>query len=166
MRRHLRALRIDRRIDVDHSPTRGGKTSPYLTQKHPAICAAIARIGIREKPSDVAHARCAQQGVNDRMQQHVGIGVPQQTQFVRNLDATDNQLASRHQGMNIATLPNANRCASAHLFLAASNNSANSRSAGYVTLKLVASARTSSGCSPIASIALASSVTACRAPSA
>jgi hypothetical protein len=52
-------------------------------------------IRIREKPPDVAHSRRAQQRVDQRVQQHVRVGMAKQARFVRNLDAADDQPASR-----------------------------------------------------------------------
>ena len=55
-------------------------------------------------PADVAQARSAKQCIADGMQQHVGIGMSVQSAIKGNVDAADDELAARHQCMNIEAL--------------------------------------------------------------
>ena len=49
-----------------------------------------------EVVADVAHVGCAQKGVADGMQQHVGIAMAQQSLTMLNLDATHPEVAAFH----------------------------------------------------------------------
>ena len=57
--------------------------------------------------ADVAQAGGAQQRIGDRMQQHVGIGMPQQAALVRNIHAADQQRAARHQRVDVPAFADA-----------------------------------------------------------
>ena len=58
---------------------------------------------------DVAQGRRAQHGVGDGVQEHVGVGVPVQPLFKRNLDPAQNEGAALHQAVRIVALAHADR---------------------------------------------------------
>ena len=89
MRAHFWCLRMNGGIDIDHLPTR--LTHPLIrsTQQHTTIRSTVLRISIRKMPTNITQPRCTQQGIRQSMQQHISIRVPQQTQTVLNLHATN-----------------------------------------------------------------------------
>ena len=44
-------------------------------------------------------------GIGDRVQQHVGVGVPEQAPLVRNLHAADHEPSARNQRVHVEALP-------------------------------------------------------------
>jgi len=72
-----------------------------LTQHIRRLSAAIGLVGIRKHLADIAERRRAEQGIGDRMQQHVGIAMSNRVLVMRNVDA-----ASR------SGPPASNRCVS------------------------------------------------------
>jgi len=122
----------------------------------PSNHARVGRIGVGKVRSDVAEARGTEQRVSDRVQQHVGVRMAEETLLERNRHPADNKWPPRNQRVNVEALPDAERRSQS----AAPNSfSARSRSSACVTLKLRALPATSSGFNPSASTALASSVT-------
>ena len=63
-------------------------------------------VGIGEMPPDVAQRRRAEQRIGDRMQQHIRIGVSEQTLVIGYLHTADNELAACNQLMDVVTLAN------------------------------------------------------------
>src|SRR5690606_2876587 len=105
---------------------------------------------------DIAQPGRPEQGVGHGMQQHIGVGMPQQAVRVLNGDAADDQRPARYQGVYVVALPDAEGKVHSHF-------SISSKSSGQVTLKLRMSPGTSSGACPAASMAEASSVTSAPA---
>ena len=58
-------------------------------------------------PADVAERRRAKQRVNDGVQQHVGVGMAEQTERVRDLDPADDELAALGQLVRVPALADA-----------------------------------------------------------
>ena len=67
------------------------------------------RIGVGEMAADIAQGRRTEDGVGDRVQQHVGVGVAQQAQVVRDLHAADDQVAVFHQRVAVIALADTER---------------------------------------------------------
>ena len=76
----------------------------HRTHEPAAVGAAQTRVGIRKMPADVAQPRRTEQRVADRVQQHVAIGMAEQTLLERDVDAADHQLAPRHQRVDVEPL--------------------------------------------------------------
>ncbi len=106
--------------------------------------------------ADIAEAGGPEQRIGDRMEQHVGIGMAEQPALEGDLHAADDELAPRHEGMDVETLADAHHAC----LLCCRILSASTRSAGQVTFRLSGSEGTSSGRWPKASTAADSSVTA------
>ena len=58
-------------------------------------------------PADVAQPGRTQQGVNDGVDQYIGIRVPQQARAVRHTDAPNDERTARHQGVAVPALTDA-----------------------------------------------------------
>lgn len=122
--------------------------------------------------ADVAQAGRAEQRVDDRVQQHVGVRMAEQAQTVRDRDPADDQFAAFDEGVAVVAGADAERrggivgCQSHGFFhtqlveQAARYISAMRMSAGSVTFKFRGWPSTSFGARPKASTALASSVMA------
>ena len=112
------------------------------------------------KLPNVAEAGRPQQCVRDRVQQHVGIRVPEQTLPVLDRHTSQQQRPSGHQRVHIEPLPDPNRLY--HRPLAFKIASAKGQSSGVVSFRLASIAFTICGLIPSRSTALDSSVMACR----
>jgi hypothetical protein len=77
-------------------------------QEHLAGRAFPARVGVREKVADVRLAERAQERVANRVHERVRVRMAVQAPGVRNLDAAQDELASRDQLMNVVTDANVN----------------------------------------------------------
>ena len=66
-----------------------------------AVSVLPLRIAGREELPNVALGCRSQQRIRNGMQEHVRVGVPFQSLFARNLDATENQLAASSQAMGV-----------------------------------------------------------------
>ena len=107
VRRELGRLRDHGAVDVADLPARRAHAARGLGQQHDGIGAAELRIGVGKVPADVAEPGRAEQRIGDRMQQHVGIRMAEQAGAVRHLDAAQDQLAARHQLVNVPALADA-----------------------------------------------------------
>ena len=75
VRRELRRLRDDRRVDVADRVATLARQRRDVAQQRAAVGALPARIGVREVRAEVAQRERAEERVADRVQQHVGIGM-------------------------------------------------------------------------------------------
>ena len=75
-----------------------------MAQQLPAVDALETLIGIREMLADVAQRGRAEQGIADRVQQHIGVGMAKQTAIVGNIDTADDQPAPLGEGMHVETV--------------------------------------------------------------
>src|SRR5687768_3752184 len=107
--RHPGRLGDDGRIDVYYPVAVAGQQRRHLAQQSPAVDALVTRIAVGEMRTDIAQRRGAEQRVAQRMDQHVGVGVPGQSLVVRDLDAADDQLSSGYQRVRIKSLPDPHR---------------------------------------------------------
>src|SRR5450759_2881501 len=104
MRCHLRCLGDDGRIDVADAIALLAHQMQRLAQQDAAVDVLVFRFGIGEMPADVAQCRGTQQRIADRMQQHVRVGMAEQTFFMGYFHPADDQLAACYQLMHIVTL--------------------------------------------------------------
>ena len=81
-----------------------------------------------------AESEGAEQGVADRVQQHVGIGVAEQAEMPRDMHPADDQGPLGNQAVDIETVADAHQASSTRP--AASSARARARSAGVVSLIL------------------------------
>ena len=106
VRQHLRCLGNDRHINVAKGVAFGLNTTPGFAQQFAAVCAFKSRIGVREQFANVAQRGGTQQRVGQRMQRHVAIRMRQQTFFVRNAHAANDNWANAAKGVYIKTVSN------------------------------------------------------------
>ena len=69
------------------------------------------RVGVGEELADVAERGGAEQGVGDRVEDDVGVGVAGQAALVVDPDAAEDQRAALDQPMGVVTDPDAHRAA-------------------------------------------------------
>jgi hypothetical protein len=74
VRRDLRRLRDDRRVEVADHPSPRGDDAHHVSQELAAVDVLPARIGVGEMRAEVAERERAEQRVADGVQQGVGIG--------------------------------------------------------------------------------------------
>ena len=103
MRVHLRAFAHHDAVDIHDFKACLLDFLAHLAQQLQAVGALEGRVGIREVRADIAEARGTQQGIANRMQQHVGIAMAQEALLVRDIHPTDNALAAFHQFVNVKT---------------------------------------------------------------
>ncbi len=83
----------------------------YRTQQVPAVGPFVARVAVGKMTADVAEARCPEQRVADRMQQHVGVGMSGEPPVVGDIDTADDELTTGHQRMDVEALTDSHRSA-------------------------------------------------------
>ena len=103
MRRHLRALGNDRRVDVSDSPAGVGQDAADRAQQGEAVGARVGGVIVREVLSDVTERRGAQQSVHDRVQQHVRVRVPQKSELIGDLYASDDEVAPLGEAVHVVS---------------------------------------------------------------
>ena len=108
MGKELGLLRDQGGVHIDHGPLRKRLLAGSLVQKDGARRAAPAGIGVRKEMADVGLSQRPQDGVANRVHQHVGIGVAFQTLAVRDFHAAKDELAPLDQGVNVVTNSNMN----------------------------------------------------------
>jgi hypothetical protein len=74
----------------------------------------VMGVGVGEVLPDVGQAGCAKKRIDDRVQKNVGVGMSEQSFFVRDFDAAQNQLAPFYQLVDVVSLP----YPSGHFYLA------------------------------------------------
>src|SRR5258708_22640449 len=124
-------------------------------QKEQAVCALPLRIRIRKMRADISQACRAQQRVAQRMRQHVAVRMPDGTFVKRQLDASDYELASFRQPVQVV----ADSTACTHAFWRSRSryNFASSMSAGLVIFILLSEPSTTCTSWPMRSPSPASS---------
>src|SRR5277367_5599313 len=70
-----------------------------------------ARVGVREKMADVRFAERAEERIADGVHERVGVRMAVETLRVRNLDAAEDEFASRDQRVNVVADANVNHAA-------------------------------------------------------
>ena len=88
-----------RAVDVDDRRSRASREHrDDLAQQLDRVGVAPALVGVGEVLADVAEAGGAEQRVDHRVGEHVGVGVPVEAALVRDLDAAEHQPAARRRG--------------------------------------------------------------------
>ena len=96
MRGQLRALAEDRGVDVADLIAVLGDDAGDLAGQGQRVRALVGGVVIREVLADVAQRRRAQHSVHYSVQQHIRVGVAEQTLLIRDLHAAHNELAILH----------------------------------------------------------------------
>ena len=101
MRVELGALCTHRGVYVADAIALGGDEVDGLAQQYLTI--DVERLGSRvgEVVAYVAHVGGAEQGVADGVDEHVGVAVSEQAEFVVEADTAEPQLATLHQFVDI-----------------------------------------------------------------
>ena len=98
------------RVDVFDPPAGIADALRRQAQQLAAVGITVTLIAVRKELTDVAEPGRAEDCVGDRVQQHIGVGVAEESALERDLDAADDQSTSRHQRMNVETLSDAKCC--------------------------------------------------------
>ena len=101
VRRHFRFFDIDQRIDIDDLIAVFFQHLIRLIQQKQRRDAFVSGIRVRKMRADILEAHGADQRFDDRMQQYIGIGMAQETFFIRDLHTADDQISSFYQFVNI-----------------------------------------------------------------
>src|SRR5690606_28991718 len=117
-----------------------------------------ARVRGREMPADIAQRQGAEDGVAERVNHHVAIGMRQHAALVRDAHAAEHHVVALAKGVHVVALTDPELLV--HRPCLPRMNSASARSAGVVTLMLSSAPSTRQGRRPMRSMAMASSVTA------
>ena len=105
MWRHLRRLSCDDAIDVDDLVALFAHLGRHRRQQLHGIGPLPFGIGVGEELADVAAADGAEQRIRHGMRQHIGVGVAEQPQGVREINPADDELAALDQLMHVVALP-------------------------------------------------------------
>src|SRR5207248_1724235 len=121
-----------------------------LPQQVERIGVCVALIGVGEVLPDVAHGGRAEQRVDDRVREHVGVRVTRETSLMGYLHTAEDQGAANRERMAVVT--------DARRDHRPSSTAASSRSAGVVTLMLLVGESITRTVPPTRSTSQASSV--------
>ncbi len=156
MRQQLRLLGENVRVDVFDAeaalPEKIRGSSKKLQARH----SFVLRIRIGKQFSDIAETSSTQQGIDNRVTQHVAVGMCNKTPVVRNFHTAESQMRSRTQPMQIEAQSDSELHEDARSSWR--KNRASARSPGRVILILRSEPRTTATGSPKRSTRLDSSV--------
>ena len=105
MRRHLRRLSCDDAIDVDDLVALFAHLVRYSRQQLHGIGPLPFGIGVGEELADIATADGSEQRIGHGMREHIGVGVTEQAQGMRDIHPADDELAALDQLMHVVALP-------------------------------------------------------------
>ena len=127
----LRALEHHGRVDVHHrQPAAREQHRHRRAQQLDRVGVAIALVGVGELMADVGQPGRAEQRVDDRVREHVGVGVAGEAALADELDAAEHQSPAGGERMAVV----ADAGLHGHGARSASSSSASRRSIGSVTL--------------------------------
>src|SRR5262245_36598129 len=86
-------------VHVDYFCTAFSGLAGGFFEKELAGCATPARIAVGEEMADVYFTEGAKDGIDDGVDEYIGIGVTVQAFHMRNIDATEDEFAARNQRM-------------------------------------------------------------------
>ena len=101
---HFRRFENKCSVQICHYPAAAMHPLHHLTQKNAAINAVVSVVGIRKMSADIALTNRTQQGVANRMNQHITIRVSQQSAMVGNSDPTEHQGVTSTKTVYIVTV--------------------------------------------------------------
>ena len=76
-----------------------------LVEQHDGGAFGHVWVGVGEEPADIAAAEGSEQRICHGMRQHIGVGVAEQPQGMRDIHPADNELAALDQLMHVVALP-------------------------------------------------------------
>ena len=117
----------DRPAGVRHAPGRGA-------QQPERVGALVGRVVVGEVLAEVAQGGGAEQGVDDRVRQHVGVGVALEPELGLERDAADHQRPAGDEAVRVVAEARAN---AAHAGLRSPSRLATSGGRGVVQLEAV-----------------------------
>ena len=85
------------------------KKRHHIRQELTAVGASIRLVRVGKVRADVAQGRRAEQRVDDRVDQRIGVGVSAQTPLVGNLHTAEYQLAIRLEPVDVIAYADANQ---------------------------------------------------------
>lgn len=91
-------------VDVQDTVAGVGDVAHRLLDEDDGVCALPSRIARREEGADVSGGDGAEQGIGQRVQQHVAIGVSSETVGVRDGDSADAKRNSRLKFVRVETV--------------------------------------------------------------
>lgn len=103
VRRHLGAFGKDDGIEVADFHARVMNAANRFGQKVNAVAAAIGRVVVGEQTPDVFGRDRSQQRVGDRVQQHIGVAVPDRVDLRRHVDAANPKRTAVAQPVRVVT---------------------------------------------------------------
>ena len=87
----LRAFGVDDAVEVHDAVAGVGDFVRRRSQHVGRVAAAVRFLRVGEQAADVGQGGGAEQGVGDRMEQHVGVAVADEVPIVRHVDAAQPQ---------------------------------------------------------------------------
>ncbi len=125
--RKLRLLCKDYSVEISHGIAVFVNELHHMPQKLQTVRPLVTGIGVGEMLADVAQCKRTKQGIGNRMQQDIRIGMSQKSEGVRKLHAAEKEVTSLHKIMHIVSMSDSDH----------NSTSAIARSSGVVSLILV-----------------------------
>ena len=107
VRGKLGALADDGRIDIERRKAVFTQQGNGFFQKQQGRNAFVLRVLVREMLADIAHGGSAQQRVGNSMEEHVGVAVAEQTFFIRDIHAAEDEFAAFNKPVRIIAVADA-----------------------------------------------------------
>jgi hypothetical protein len=107
VRRNLGLLGKQNAVDVTDAIARLANPGQGQRKHLGRVPSAVRRIGIGKQFANISQGQGAQQGVRDRVQEHIGVAVPDQSVVKGDFDSAQPQGSARRQAMRIVSNPNA-----------------------------------------------------------
>ena len=103
MRQDFGSLGENHAIQIHDPPTGGRHAPPGLGEHFRGIPAAIGRIGVGKQLSDVAERGRSEEGIGDRVEEHVGIAVAEGLPVVGDRDAPDDEALAGAEAVRVVS---------------------------------------------------------------
>ena len=101
MGRELGALHDDGGVDVGDRKSPIGERGDDGAQQQHRVGVAVLLVGVGKVLADVAHRGGAEQRVDDRVGEHVGVGVAVEAELVRDGDPAEDERAPGHEPVRV-----------------------------------------------------------------
>ncbi len=101
MRRQLRTLADHHAVEVGDDHAVFGDHRRHMTQHQAAVGTLPARIGGRKVLANIAQCQRAQQRIAERVQQHVAIGMREQTMIMGHAHTAEHHMVAGPEGVNV-----------------------------------------------------------------
>ena len=80
-------------VEVAKAPRSNAVIRKHVAEQSRAVCASIGFVRVRKPLSDVPQRECAENGIGDRMQEHVRVGVAEQAAVPWDLHSPKHEFA-------------------------------------------------------------------------